>query len=103
MLDGRFVDRVQPPKDSSGVPGLQGFIDDGYVVCATDYQGLGSPGQHRYIVTRTQARDAVYLVHAARMLGDRGAGNRVGSVGWSQGGGASAAVAELDSEDCRDP
>jgi len=85
-----------------GVPGLQGFIDDGYVVCATDYQGLGTPGQHHYMVNRTQARDAVYLVHAARTLGDVGAGLKVGSAGWSQGGGAAAAVAELDPEDYGD-
>ena len=85
-----------------GVPGLQGFIDDGYVVCATDYQGLGTPGQHQYMVNRTQARDAVYLVHAARTLGDVGAGIKFGSAGWSQGGGAAAAVAELDPEDYGD-
>ncbi|MFM7625835.1 MAG: alpha/beta hydrolase family protein, partial [Gammaproteobacteria bacterium] len=84
-----------------GVPGLQGFIDDGYVLCATDYQGLGTPGQHQYMVNRTQARDAVYLVHAARTLGDVGAGTKVGCAGWSQGGGA-AAVAELDPEDYGD-
>ena len=85
-----------------GVPGLQGFIDDGYVVCATDYQGLGGPGQHQYIVNRTQARDAVYLVHAARKLEEAGAGSKFGCVGWSQGGGASGAVAELDPEDYGD-
>jgi hypothetical protein len=27
-----------------GVPGLQGFIDEGWLVCATDYQGLGHTG-----------------------------------------------------------
>jgi pimeloyl-ACP methyl ester carboxylesterase len=81
-----------------GVPGLQGFVDDGYVVCATDYQGLGTPGQHQYLVNRTQARDAVFLVHAARSL-HVGAGTRFGCAGWSQGGGAAAAVAELDAAD----
>lgn len=81
-----------------GVPGLQGFVDDGYVVCATDYQGLGTPGQHQYLVNRTQARDAVFLVHATRAL-DGGAGTAFGCAGWSQGGGAAAAVAELDPAD----
>jgi pimeloyl-ACP methyl ester carboxylesterase len=97
-----YFDTPSTQQIDYGVPGLQGFIDDGYVVCATDYQGLGTPGQHQYMVNRTQARDAVYLVHAARTLGDLGAGNKVGSVGWSQGGGASAAVAELDPEDYGD-
>ena len=97
-----YFDAASTQQIDFGVPGLQGFIDDGYVVCATDYQGLGSPGQHQYMVNRTQARDAVYLVHAARTLGDVGAGIKVGSAGWSQGGGASAAVAELDPEDYGD-
>ena len=84
-----------------GVPGLQGFIDDGWVVCATDYQGLGTPGMHQYSVNRTNARDAVNIVHAARSM-DIGAGSTLGCMGWSQGGGAAAAVAELDAEDFGD-
>lgn len=97
-----YFDAPSTQQIDFGVPGLQGFIDDGYVVCATDYQGLGTPGQHQYMVNRTQARDAIYLVHAARTLADIGAGIKVGSAGWSQGGGAAAAVAELDPEDYGD-
>lgn len=81
-----------------GVPGLQGWIDAGYVVCATDYQGLGSPGVHQYTVNRSNARDAVFIAHAARAL-DAGAGTKLACVGWSQGGGAAAAVAELPDGD----
>jgi hypothetical protein len=81
-----------------GVPGLQGFIDADWVVCATDYQGLGTPGKHQYTVNRTQARDTINIVHAARSL-PVGAGTSVGCMGWSQGGGTAAAVAELDSVD----
>ncbi len=84
-----------------GVPGLQGFIDDGWVVCATDYQGLGTPGMHQYVVNRTNARDGVYIAHAARNLEAR-AGATLGCAGWSQGGGAAAAVAELDASDYGD-
>lgn len=84
-----------------GVPGLQGLIDDGWVVCATDYQGLGTEGMHQYVVNRTNARDAVNIAHAAREL-DAGAGTRLGCMGWSQGGGTAAAVAELDPDDYRD-
>ena len=78
-----------------GVPGLQSFIDDGWIVCATDYQGLGTPGMHHYTVNRTNAIDAVSIVHAARAM-DIGAGTHFGCMGWSQGGGAAAAAAELD-------
>lgn len=78
-----------------GVPGLQRFIDDDWVVVATDYQGLGTPGVHHYTVNRTNAIDAISIVHAAREL-PVGAGARVGVIGWSQGGGAAAAAVELD-------
>jgi len=84
-----------------GVPGLQGFIDDGWVVCATDYQGLGTPGMHQYLLNRTNARDAVNSAHAARNM-DLETGTTLGCAGWSQGGGAAAAVAELDPSDYRD-
>ncbi|MFM7289653.1 MAG: hypothetical protein ACKO6B_00285 [Planctomycetia bacterium] len=63
---------------------------------------LGTPGQHQYMVNRPQARDAVYLVHAVRTLDDSGAGTRFGGAGWSQGGGAAAALAELDPADYGD-
>lgn len=81
-----------------GIPGLQASIDDGWVVVATDYQGLGSPGVHQYTVNRTNALDAVTIVHAARQL-PVGAGSRFGVIGWSQGGGAAAATVELDPAD----
>lgn len=84
-----------------GVPGLQRFIDAGWVVCATDYQGLGTDGMHQYTVNITNARDAVFIAHAARQLG-AGAGTALGCAGWSQGGGAAAAVAELDAADYGD-
>ena len=84
-----------------GVPGVQSFIDAGYVVCATDYQGLGTSEIHHYMVSRTNARDAVFIAHAAKKL-DVGAGNRMIAYGWSQGGGAAAALAELDDADFGD-
>lgn len=79
-----------------GIPGLQRFIDDGWVVVATDYQGLGTPGVHQYTVNRSNALDAVNIVHAAREM-DLGIGIKFGVIGWSQGGGTAAAAAELDS------
>lgn len=84
-----------------GVPWLQSFIDDGWVVCATDYQGLGTPGVHQYSVNRTNGRDGLYVVHAARSL-DVGMGTAVAGAGWSQGGAAIAAFTELDADEYGD-
>ncbi|CAB4600902.1 unannotated protein [freshwater metagenome] len=81
-----------------GVPGVQQFIDEGWIVCATDYQGLGTPGMHQYTVNRTNAIDAVSIVHAGREMGI-GAGTKFATMGWSQGGAASAAMAELNDAD----
>lgn len=80
-----------------GVPGLQKFIDEGWIVTATDYQGMGTPGTHQYTVNVTNALDAVNIVHAAREM-NIAAGTKFGVVGWSQGGGTAAAAAELSPE-----
>jgi len=84
-----------------GVPGVQSFIDEGWVVCATDYQGLGTPGIHQYTVSISNARDTVNIVHAAREM-NLGAGKQFGVMGWSQGGAAAAAAAELGDDDFKD-
>jgi len=68
------------------------------VVCATDYQGLGTSEVHHYMVSTTNARDGLFLAHAARQL-DAGAGLRVVGYGWSQGGAAAASLAELPDAD----
>lgn len=84
-----------------GVPGLAAWIDAGFIICATDYQGLGSPGVHHYPVARTNARDALAIVHAAREFLPFG-GSSLATFGWSQGGAAAGAVAELPDADFRD-
>lgn len=80
-----------------GIPGLQKFINEGYVVVATDYQGLGTEGVHQYTVNRTNGIDAVNIVHAVREM-NVGAGKKFGLIGWSQGGGTVAGAAELNNE-----
>jgi hypothetical protein len=84
------------------VPCLQVWISDGYLVCATDYQGLGTLGQHQYEINRSQACDAVYLFYTALKKENVGAAAKFGCIGWSQSGGAAGAVAELDHEDYGD-
>jgi dienelactone hydrolase len=85
-----------------GVPGLQSMIDAGYVVVATAYQGLGTKGMHQYMVNRTNARDAVFIARAATEIPELNVGTKLTCVGWSQGGGSAAAVAELDPADFGD-
>lgn len=78
-----------------GMPSLSAFIKEGYVVVATDYQGLGGGGRHQYAVAATQARDVIDSVRAVGALKAAGAGKKAVVYGWSQGGGATLAAAGL--------
>jgi alpha-beta hydrolase superfamily lysophospholipase len=71
-----------------GVPALTRFLRAGFVVTATDYQGLGTPGIHQYVVGATEAHNVLDSVKAAKQIRAAGAGNDVVVLGWSQGGGA---------------
>jgi len=76
-----------------GVPALAEFIKAGYVVVATDYQGLGGGGRHQYQLAETQARDAIDAIRAAGSMKETGAGPKAVIYGWSQGAAAVLAAA----------
>ena len=69
-----------------GVLSLPEFIQAGYVVVATDYQGLGGGGKHQYAVGQTQGRDAINAIRAAGGIKEAGAGKKALLYGWSEGG-----------------
>jgi len=62
------------------------LLDAGYVVVGTDYEGLGTPGRHPYIVGESEARGTIDIVRAARKLADVHASDRYLVWGHSQGG-----------------
>ena len=65
------------------------MIEQGAVVAATDYPGLGTPGPHPYLVGDSEARAVIDSVRAARSLPNVGSGNSFAVWGHSQGGQAS--------------
>jgi pimeloyl-ACP methyl ester carboxylesterase len=69
----------------------------GYAVAVTDYQGLGTPGDHAYMVARAAGNALIDVVRAARKLTGTGlpANGPVALVGYSQGGQAAAWAAQL--------
>jgi pimeloyl-ACP methyl ester carboxylesterase len=76
--------------------GLADMLARGYVVVATDYPGLGVPGQiHPYLIGVSEARAVLDSVRAARALPRTGASNRFAVWGHSQGGHASLYTGEL--------
>ena len=66
--------------------GLRRLIEQGAVVAATDYPGLGTPGPHPYLVGDSEARAVIDSVRAARSLPGVGGGNSFAVWGHSQGG-----------------
>lgn len=69
--------------------GLRQLIEQGAVVAATDYPGLGTAGPHPYLVGDSEARSVIDSVRAARSLPGVGDGNSFAVWGHSQGGQAS--------------
>ncbi|MBM3669309.1 MAG: lipase [Actinobacteria bacterium] len=65
---------------------LDSMLALGYVVVATDYVGLGTPGPELYLVGEAEAHDVVNSVRAARALPEADAGDRYVVWGHSQGG-----------------
>ena len=71
-------------------PLVQKLLDAGYSVVVTDYIGLGTDGLHTYLNRVDQGHA---LIDAARAVAKPN--QKVGFWGYSQGGGAAAAAAEL--------
>jgi pimeloyl-ACP methyl ester carboxylesterase len=68
------------------IDGLHEFLRRGYVVVAPDYEGLGTPGPHPYLVGDSEAWAALDAVRAARRFAPARAGTRFAVFGASQGG-----------------
>lgn len=75
-----------------GIPSVETFISKGYVVVATDYQGLGGGGKHQYNMPATNSLDLINSARAASSFKGIGANKKVILIGWSQGGGSVVAA-----------
>jgi len=80
--------------DLGYAPLLNGWIKDGYAVVRTDYEGLGTPGTHPYLIGRSEGYGVLDIVRAARQL-DSSISKRVIISGHSQGGQAALWAASL--------
>ncbi|WP_231949634.1 lipase family protein [Alloactinosynnema sp. L-07] len=78
-------------------PFVSGLIARGYAVTITDYQGLGTEGDHTYMNRVVQGRAVLDSIRAAQRLPGTGlaTGGPVAIHGYSQGGGSAASAAEL--------
>ena len=78
-----------------GIPAAEEFVKEGYVIVATDYQGLGGGGRHQYSVAATNGMDTLNAARAAISMKETGANKKTLVYGWSQGGGAAIALAGM--------
>lgn len=76
---------------------LEGLLQRGYGVAVTDYQGLGTPGNHTYVNRAAEANAALDSIRAAQRLPEAKLpdSGTVVTAGYSQGGNASAAAGEV--------
>lgn len=90
-----IADKCAPSRNRAGGPVVEGvsYIDPvlngwlaaGYAVARTDFQGLGTPGLHPYLVGRAAGRDMLDIVRATRQMGPK-VSRRYLIAGHSQGG-----------------
>lgn len=70
------------------------WLKAGYAVVRTDFEGLGTPGPHPYLIGGSEGRGVLDIVRAARHLDDS-IGKKFLIAGHSQGGHAALFAAKL--------
>src|ERR1700754_4495698 len=73
---------------------LNSWLKAGYALASTDYEGLGTPGPHPYLIGDSEGRSTLDMVTAARKL-NPDIGKNLVVAGHSQGGQAALFAAAL--------
>lgn len=73
------------------------YATRGFAVAVTDYEGIGTPGEHTYMAGRAEGNASLDAVRAALRLPGTGlsATTKVAIAGYSQGGHAAGWAAQL--------
>ncbi len=71
------------------------LVAAGYVGVMSDFEGLGTPGIHPYLVGSSEGRGVLDIIKAAQQIEESGAGSRVVIWGRSQGGHAALFAGEI--------
>lgn len=101
------ADICAPSRDSASSPAhayityttgeFNAWLKEGFAIVRTDYEGLGGPGHHPYLIGHSEGRGVLDNVRAARQLFPT-IGKRMVIAGHSQGGqGALFAAADAPS------
>jgi alpha-beta hydrolase superfamily lysophospholipase len=93
-----IADQCAPSRRADMVsllPSIGKVVSQGYVVVATDYEGLGTPGTHPYLVGESEARGVLDIAKAAQQIRETGANDKTFVWGQSQGGQAALFAGEI--------
>ena len=74
---------------------LKDMLNQGYLVVATDYPGLGTDGVHPYLIGESVGRAVLDSVRATQHFSNSGASNRFAVWGHSEGGHAALFTGQL--------
>ncbi len=92
------ADICAPSVDVASIAPLANpLLDAGYLITATDYEGMGTPGIHPYIAGESEGRGVLDIVLAARIM-DVDASDRFLVWGHSQGGHAAMFAGHMAAE-----
>lgn len=90
----RIADLTSGSYSSYVFPTINRWLGKGYAVAMTDYEGLGTPGAHPWLIGPSEGRGMIDIVKAARKIDSKISKNWI-SAGHSQGGHASLFAASL--------
>jgi pimeloyl-ACP methyl ester carboxylesterase len=94
-----IADECAPSQAEDGGNILEDLVaDTGYVIASTDYEGLGTPGRHPYLVGESEGRSVLDIARAAGQLPEAELSGRMAIAGYSQGGHAALFAGELAAE-----
>ncbi len=86
------------PNPAATISWVSQMLKKGWVVTATDYAGLGTPGTEGYLVGPEESHDVINSVRAARNLPQAHAGNSYVVWGHSQGGHSALFTASVSAD-----
>jgi len=76
---------------------INSLLDEGWAVAVGDYQGLGTPGAHTYVIGPVMGSAVLDMARAAMNLSEAGLDSNapVGIMGYSEGGAAAGWAAQM--------
>ncbi|MDN4481627.1 lipase family protein [Demequina muriae] len=89
---------LEHPFEAGATPALPQVVDNGWVMVATDYVGLGTESPHPYLIGQAEGRSVLDSVRAARQLRDVVWADGTVVWGHSQGGHAALWAGVLASD-----